>query len=452
MREKEFYKELFGLAVPIGLQNLLTALVGASDALMLGRLSQDAISAVSLANQISFLMMLFYGAILGGGGALLAQYWGKGDKNMGKNIFAMMMKWTIAVELIFFAAAMMMPNSLMRIFTPDPELIRMGASYLRIVGFSYLFAGISQCYFVVMKLEGKASKSLMISIVTLAADMLLDFFLIYGIAGAPKLGANGSAYSTVCVELLALMYCIAESYRKDSTHPAYVNFTWHSREIFGDFCKIALPMLSSSLAWGLSISMHSFIMGHMGSDATAAASISSIALEIVTCVCKGVSAGAGIMLGKILGQDLFDKAKSYGRKLSRMSFAIGGIHALLLAAVGPLMVRFFVLSDQARHYLIYMLLFMGLYVMAYSINTIVVCGIFPAGGDAMYDAKSVFFATWCFAIPLSLLALFVFQWPVMYVYMLMCADEIIKLPWVFPRYRKYIWVKNLTREAEGEAL
>lgn len=90
---------------------------------------------------------------------------------------------------------------------------------------------LAQCYYVVMKLEGKATKSLVISIITLAADMIIDFFLIYGIGGAPKLGANGSAYSTVCVELIALTYCIVESYRKDGTHPGYANFKWHSKVI-----------------------------------------------------------------------------------------------------------------------------------------------------------------------------------------------------------------------------
>lgn len=446
MNKKEFRRELLALAIPIGLQNLLIALVGASDALMLGRLNQASISAVSLANQISFIMMLFYGAVVGGAGTLLAQYWGKGDKSMVKNIFAMMMKWTVAIEIVFFMVTMLAPAMLMRIFTPDAELIRIGASYLRIVSFSYLFGGLSQCYFVVMKLEGKATKSLIISVVTLVADMVIDFFLIYGIAGVPKLGANGSAYSTVCVEFIALIYCIAESYRKDATHPVFANFKWHSKELFADFKTLALPMLGSSLAWGLGMSMHSFIIGHLGSDATAAASITGIAMEMVTCVCKGVSAGAGIMFGKVLGQGLFDKAKEYGKRFSHISLIIGGIHALLLVGIGPIMVRFFILSDQARQYLIYMLIFMAFYVCAYSINTVVVCGIFPAGGDAIYDAKSVFFASWCFAIPIALVGLFVFKWPVMVVYILMSADEIVKLPWLYPRYKKYIWVKNLTRE------
>ena len=444
--KREFYKELFSLAIPIGLQNLLIALIGATDALMLGRLTQDSVAAVSLANQIAFIMSLFISTIVGGGGVLIAQYWGKGDKVMTKNIFCMMLKWAVGISFVFFALAMFAPRALMRIYTPEASLIEIGASYLRAVSLSYLFNGVTQCYYLKMKVEGKASKSVAISSVTLITDVVLDFFLIYGIAGVPRLGANGSAYSTVVVEFIGLVWCIVESYRKESIHPDWEGLRWRSPAITQDFLKIAAPMLGSSLAWGVGFSLHSLIMGHLGSDATAAASIASVVQEIVTCVCKGVSAGAGIIIGKLLGQNLFDKARAYGRKLCHVSFWVGGIHMLLLAAIGPALAYFFILTDTARTYLIMMLLFMALYVFAYSINTIVVCGIFPAGGDSKYDAISVFIASWCFSLPLALLGTFAFDWPVMVVYILMCADEIVKLPWILPRYRKFLWLKNLTRE------
>ena len=446
--KREFYKELTSLAIPIGLQSLLVALIGATDALMLGRLAQDAVSAVSLANQIVFIMNLFIGAVLGGGGALIAQYWGKNDRVMVKNLFCMILKWSMGISLVFFALAMLIPERLMRIYTPDQNLIEIGASYLRAVCLSYLFTGITQCYYLKMKVEGYTSKSVMISVITLVADVVLDLFLIYGLAGVPALGANGSAYSTVAVELIALIWCVIESHRKDNIHPDWQGIKWFSATITKDWGKIALPSLASALTWGLSISVHSVIMGHLGSDATAAASITSVVQELVTCVCKGISAGAGIIIGKLLGQSLFDKAKVYGRKLCHISLWVGGIHMLLLCALGPAMTVFFVLTETARQYLIYMLLFTGAYVFAYSINTIVVCGIFPAGGDARYDAVSVFFATWCFAIPLALLGTFVFDWPVMLVYILMCLDEIVKLPWIYPHYKKYRWVTNLTREEQ----
>ncbi len=450
VEKKDFYKELFSLAIPIGMQNLLVALIGASDALMLGRLTQDAVSAVSLANQIAFIMSLFSGAVVGGGGALIAQYWGKGDWTMVKNLFCMLIKWAFGISFVFFALAMFAPELLMRIYTPDAALIKIGASYLRAVSLSYLFTGVTQCYYLIMKLEGKAPKSVLISVVTLITDVVLDFFLIYGFAGVPKLGANGSAYSTVVVELVALIWCIAESHRGESIRPDLQGFQWFSIDITKDLFKIALPMLGSSLAWGFGFSMHSLIMGHRGSDATAAASIASVAQELITCVCKGISVGAGIMVGKLLGQNLFDKAKEYGKKFCHISIWAGIIHMALLCILGPIVAEFFVLSETAKHYLVIMLVFSAFYVFAYSINTVIVCGIFPAGGDAGYDALSVFFASWCFALPLALLGTFVFHWPVIVVYILMCADEIVKIPWLYPRYKKYLWLNNLTREESSE--
>lgn len=314
--KKEFYKELFSLAVPIGLQNLLVALIGASDALMLGRLAQDAVSAVSLANQIVFIMNLFIGAIVGGGGVLIVQYWGNGDRSMAKNLFCMIIKWSFTVSCIFFALAMLMPQQLMRIFTPDKILIGIGADYLKNVGISYLFLGITQCYYFKMKVEGRAGRNVIISVAALITDVTLDFFLIYGMAGVPKLGADGSAYSTVAVEGIA---------------------------------------------------------------------------------------------------------------------------------------RFFVLTETAGRYLIGMLVFTAVYIFAYSINTVVVCGIFPAGGDARYDAVSVFVASWCFSLPLALLGTFVFHWQVMVIYVFMCADEIVTLPWLYARYKKYYWLNNLTRNSAASA-
>ena len=442
LEKKSFYKELLSLAIPIGLQNLLVALIGATDALILGRLSQNAVSAVSLANQIVFLMNLFVISVVGGGGALIAQYWGKNDKNMVKNLFCMIVKWSLGISILFFLLTLLIPGQLMNIYTPDANLIAIGASYLRCVGLSYLFSAVTQCYYLKMKIEGQATKSAVICIVALIVDVVLDVFLVYIL----KLGPNGSAYSTVVVELVALVWCITESYRKNAIRIDRNGLAWFSPVITRDWLKITFPMFASMLAWGLSISIHSFIMGHLGADATAAASITAVMLELVTCVCKGVSTGTGIIIGKLLGQNRFELAKTYGRKFCHISFWVGGIHLVLLYLLTPFVLSFFILTEVAKQYLLAMLLFTGVYSFAVSVNTIIVAGILPAGGDAKYDAISVFYATWCCALPLALLGTFVFQWPVMVVYIVMCMDEIIKVPFLYPRYKKYLWLNNLTRE------
>lgn len=446
IEKKEFRKELFALAVPISLQSLLVALIGATDALMLGRLTQDAVAAVSLANQIAFIMSLFNFSLVGGGGALIAQYWGKGDKTMVKNIFCTMLKYSFLISFVFFCLAFFTPEFLMRIYTKEETLIEIGASYLRVVSFSYLFTGVTQCYFQMMKVEDRASRSVLISVATLVTDVALDYFLIYGNGPFPALGANGSAYSTIGVEAVALIWVIAESHQPGCIRPDLQGFKWFSKAIFKDLMKIALPMLASALAWGIGYSAHSLLMGHMGSDATASASIASLMLEVVTCVCKGLSAGAGIMIGKLLGDSQFEKAREYGKAFWGVSFWCGILNASLLGITGPIILHFFILTETARQYLIYMLYFTALYVFAYSFNTIITCGVFPAGGDAIYDSISVMVSMWCFALPLAFLGAFVFHWPVMVVYIVMLLDEIVKLPWIYPRYKKYLWLQNLTRE------
>ena len=443
---KLFYKDLVALAIPIAIQNLLVALIGATDALMLGRLSQASVAAVSLANQIAFIMSLFIYSVIGSGGVLISQYWGKGDRRMVQNIFCTTAKGAFAVTFIFFLLTFFAPEFLMRIYTPERNLIEIGASYLRIVGFSYLFTGVTQAFYTMMKVENAAAKSVTISVVTLIADVVLDFFLIYGHAGFPALGPNGSAYSTIGVEAIAFIWVVAESYKPDRIRLDWAGLRWHSKAITKDMIKIALPMLGSGLAWGVGFSMQSMIMGHMGSDATAASSIASVAHEIITCVGKGVSTGCGIMIGKLLGQDLFEEAKSYGKEFWRVSFWVGILSVVLLLIAGPIVVMFFVLTETAKRYLVCMILFNMLYAFAFCYNTIITCGVFPAGGDAHYDTISVLISMWCFAIPLALLGAFVFHWPVITVFIIMRLDEIVKVPWIYPRYQKFIWLKNLTRE------
>ncbi|MBR2993105.1 MAG: MATE family efflux transporter [Clostridiales bacterium] len=444
--KKVFNARLKTLAVPLALQSLLNALVGASDALMLGRLNQDSIAAVSLANQLFFVMTLFTGAITSAAGVLIAQYWGKKDyKNAGR-FLAMAIRYSILISLVFFIAALVFPEAVMRIFTPESSLITIGAGYLRIVSFSYIFAALAQCFLMNMKIAGDAKLSVIISAVTVSVDMIADYFLIYGKCGIPALGANGSAYSTIVVEALALVIVLVWAKKKETIRLPIKSLTYFSKDFERDYWRIFPANLASALSWGLSISVHNVIMGHLGSDATAAASVTGVAQQLIACVTWGIAGGSGIMIGELLGSGRLDEAKKYGDRFYKVSFFSGLINAFLIALAGPAVYIFYTLTNTAKSYLIWMLLFSCLYMFAFAYNTIFTCGVFPAGGDAKYDAVSVFFATWCFAIPASLIACFVFKWPVLVVYVIMCLDEIVKLPFLKWHYNKYIWVKNLTRD------
>ncbi|MBR6322927.1 MAG: polysaccharide biosynthesis C-terminal domain-containing protein, partial [Lachnospiraceae bacterium] len=401
---------------------------------------------VSLANQVSFVMSLFTGSVIGAIGVLVAQYYGKGDTKNAKRFLAMAIRYTVGISLIFFLLALLIPEKIMSVFTQDQEMITIGAGYLRIVSFSYVFSGIAQCYLMMMKIQGRVKMSLWISAVTVIVDMSADFFLIYGVGKWQGFGANGSAYSTIAVELIAMAICIVESRQKDHIHPDAESFRFFSKDFEKDIWYVIPGMLASALSWGLSMTMHAFIIGHMGTDATAAYSVTGVAQALMQGLTHGLASGAGIMLGKMLGQNQFERAKAYGKRFFGVSFVNGLVNMGLIMIVGPLVYFFYKLEPQAKQYLVYMLLYHLLYMFAYAYNTVFTVGVLPAGGDSRYDAYSVIIATWLIAIPLSLLGCFVFHWPVMVVYMVMCADEIVKFPFLHLRFNTDIWLKNLTRE------
>ena len=448
--QRKFKKQLMSLAVPLALQNLLTALVGASDAFMLGRLTQDAIAAVSLANQIAFVMSLFYGIAIVAASVLVSQYWGKKDYLNARRFLGMAIRYAMVIGIIFTVGAYFFAEQLIGILTPEPELIRIGAGYLKIVCFSYIFTAVSHCFLMIMKISGHAKLSLWISVVTVTVDMTADYFLIYGCGKIPALGANGSAYSTVVVEVIALIWCVVWAQKNADTRLGRDSLLYFSGAYERDLWKIIPGMMASSLAWGLSITMHSFILGHLGTDATAAASVATVAQSLIQGLTHGLSTGIGIMIGKLLGRNELDKAKEYGARSWNVALLSGLINVLLLCIAGPVVYLFYVLEPQAKKYLVQMLIFLAFYMVAFAYNTIITCGVFPAGGDSMYDGISVLIATWCFAIPLALIACFVLHLPVMAVYVIMCLDEIVKVPFIRWRYNKYIWLKNLTEETSYE--
>ena len=211
INKKEFYKILIRLALPIALQNLMLASVAAGDALMLGKVAQDEMTAVSLATQIQFVQNMFLAAVTGAGAILGAQYWGKGDKYTLENIFNLMLRFGGTVSILFFLACELGPGLLMHIFTPDASLIAIGSAYLRIAGWSYLLTGISQCYLAVMKVSDHVKPCALISSCAVLLNIGLNSVFIFGLLGAPRMQARGAALATAVSRIVELALCIGVS-------------------------------------------------------------------------------------------------------------------------------------------------------------------------------------------------------------------------------------------------
>lgn len=440
-----FYKRLFALVLPIAMQNLMTALVSASDALMLGFLDQSSLSAVSLATQVQFVLNLFYAALTIGTTVLAAQYWGKGDAESVEKVLAVVLTVSALISTVFFFAAVLAPGFLMRIFTNEPELIRLGIPYLRIVSWSYLFTGVSQIYLCIMKNSGRAFLSTVYGSVSVVLNIVLNAVLIFGLLGFPKMGIAGAAAATVVSRIVELLLVLAENMKKTTVRIRWNYICRPDKRLRQDFYRYTLPILANEMAWGCGFTMFSVIMGHLGNDAVAANSIANIVKNIIACLCLGIGTGSGIIVGNELGGGNLKRAREYGGKLCRIALAAGALSGILLVICTPLILWVSPnLSIEAQDYLKKMLLICGYYLIGKSVNSTVVAGIFCAGGDTKFGLLCDTVTMWVVVIPVGAAAAFLLKLPVMWVYFLLNLDEIVKLPAVYRHYRKYQWVKNLT--------
>lgn len=441
-----FYPQIMKLVIPIIIQNLLSAAVNSADVVMLNYVGQSSISAVSLAaNYAGVLFMVYYG--LGTGASMLsAQYWGKKDLQAIRVVEGIALRFSIVISLCFSAFALFAPELMMKLFTNDAELIAIGAGYLRVMSLTYFCWGIIEIYLSVLRSIGRVTVSMVLNVLAFSLNILLNAVFIFGLFGAPKLGATGVAIATATSRVVELIGCILVSlFSKDLKLKLSYMFI-RNKTLFKDFLKLSLPALGNDVSWSVAFSMYSVILGHLGTDAVAANSLVTVVRNFGTVLCFGTASAGGILLGNVMGENDMERAKVYASKILKLTIITGAIGGVLILAVTPFVLHFADLSDTAMHYLKYMLFINSYYVMGAAVNTTLIAGVFRAGGDSRFGLICDTVDMWCYAVPLGFIAAFVLKLPVLVVYFLLCTDEFVKWPWVIKHYLSKKWLKNITRD------
>jgi putative MATE family efflux protein len=444
--QKQFYRQIGTLFIPIVIQNLLSAAVNSADVVMLNYVGQSAISAVSLAAQYAQMLFMFFYGLGTGASILCAQYFGKGEWEPIRAVEGIAMRISLTASILFAGAAVTIPELMMKLFTEDAELIRLGAEYLRIVSVAYLCWGVIEVYLSILRSVGKAVVTMSMNVLAFSLNIILNAVFIFGLFGAPKLGVAGVAIATSVSRLAELAACIIVSGRTKEIklNPAYMLL--RNKLLFGDFVKLAVPALLNDVLWGAAFSMYSVILGHLGTDAVAANSLVTVVRNFGTVFCFGVASAGGILVGNVLGENKIEKAKDYTSWVIKLTILTGIVGGLVVLAITPFVMRFADLSETAMEYLRVMLIINSYYVIGIAVNTTLIVGIFRAGGDSRFGCICDGITMWCYAVPLGFFAAFVLKLPVMWVYFLLCTDEFAKWPAVIRRYRSGKWLKNITRD------
>lgn len=446
LTKDKFYSQIVKLVIPIVIQNLLSAAVNSADVVMLNYVGQSSISAVSLAANYSGILFMVYNGLGTGASMLSAQYWGKGDIQPIRVIQGIALRFSLLISLVFSAFSLFAPELMMKLFTNDPELISIGAGYLRVMSVTYLCWGIVEIYLAVLRSIGRVTVSMILNVAAFSLNILLNAVFIFGLFGAPKLGAVGVAIATALSRSIELAGCIVVSlFSKDIKLKVSYLFL-HSRPLFQDFIRLSLPALLNDVAWSVAFSMYSVILGHLGSDAVAANSLVVVVRNFGTVLCFGTASAGGILLGNVMGENDMERAKAYASRLMKLTIITGAVGGILVFIATPFVLHFAKLSETAMHYLKYMLLINTYYIMGTAVNTTLIAGVFRAGGDSRFGLICDVIDMWGYAVPLGFFAAFVLKLPVLAVYFLLCTDEFVKWPWVIRHYRSGKWLKNITRE------
>ena len=445
-KDKTFYKTLFSMLLIVALQNVVTYSVNMIDNIMLGRLSQEALSGAATENQVFFMVDQFDLSIGNTLVAITSQYWGQKKLQPIRTLTGIALKLGIIVSFVIIAICGFFPEQVLHIFTNSPEIIAEGKAYLLIVMWTFALFIISNILMAALRAVGTVNIAFYTSIVSLGINAFGNYVLIYGKLGFPQLGIRGAAISTLIariVELLIVIIYIAKVDKKLNLF--HKDLFRYNRELKRDYTKVYIPIMISQVLWGVSVPMQTAILGHLSADAIAANSVATTFYQYLKVVVLAMSATSAVLIGNAIGRGNLREIKQEARTISVIDVAIGVCLGLALIALRKPLLSLYNLDAAATDLALTLIVIMGFIMMTMSYQMPVSFGLIQGGGDAKFTMKMNMISTWCIVMPLSFMAAFWWKLPVPLVVLIIQSDQIFKCVPTFIHFRKYTWMKKLTR-------
>lgn len=423
MKSKGFYSSLVAIAIPISLQALLQNFVNMLDTIMIGRLGSVEIAAVGLGNQIFFILNMILFGITSGGGVFIAQFWGKKDLAGIRKSLGLMTLIAFVVSVIFTITCLLIPNQLIRLYSPDPQVIQVGGTYLRFVCLSYIPTAISFSITLALRSTERVKLPLVCTSISLFTNLIANYLLIF-VAG---LGVKGAAIATIISRIIELVILATWSYsHKYEICGNLKELLGFNRYFIVKFLKIAFPVIINETFWGLGTSVYNAIFAHAGTNAFTAYSITGTISQLTWVFCMGFGNGIGVLIGKRIGEKKIEEAKTYAKRSMWFMPLIGAVVGVFLVPLSKLLPVFFNVDQEIikTATAILMILIFVYPFNSFCMNWIV--GVCRAGGDTVFSAVAEIVVLWCVAIPLGYVAAFVLQLPAPMIYLFFCSESIVK--------------------------
>lgn len=445
-RDKEFYRVMFPMLLTVALQNVVTYSVNMADNIMLGSYSQASLSGAATVNQIFFLMQQFAISVGNTLVALSAQYWAKENVAPIRTLTGIALKLGAIVSVIVIALCCAFPTAILSLFTNDAQIIAEGKSYLLLVVWSFLPFVLTQTLMAMLRAVKTVNISFYVSLISLIINVGVNYVLIFGKLGLPEMGVRGAAVGTLIARVAELLIVLVFLLKKDKkVRLLQPGLFRRDATLRKDYIKVYIPIMCSTVLWGVSVPMQTAILGKLSADAIAANSVATTFYQYLKVVVVAMSSISGVMIGNAIGKGDTARVRSDARTLASIDVLIGVILGTALVLLRRPLLSLYELNDAALRMSDNLIVIMGFVMVGMSYQMPVSFGIFSGGGDGSFTMKMNLISTWLIVMPLSFMAAFWWKLPVEWVVVIVQSDQIFKCLPTYLHFRKYNWMKTLTR-------
>lgn len=448
IKDKTFYSTLASVGVPIALQNMIGFGVNMTDTIMLGKLGETQLSAASVASQPFFIFSVFTFGLASGASVLISQYWGKKNMDAIRHVVAIVLRIAIAVSLLVGAVVFFFPMQVLSIFSDEQAVLQEGVKYLKAVALTYVLYGITNTYFMVLRSIEIVRFPLFVNIFSCVLDIFLNYALIFGHFGAPAMGIEGAAVSTVFSRGLELVILLV--YNKHFEKKLRFSFIRHlfarDAALFNDYIRYSIPVVLNELLWSVGTTIQTFVFGHIGSETVAANSVTSVITQFASVFLFGIGNAAAVMIGKTVGGGKKEEAMDMAFTFQVINAFAGAFACLIILLTKNPFIQFYHISENTKRIAADMINVAALIVFFQSFSITNVVGILRGGGDTRFALVMDILFLWIFSAPLGILSGLVLHWPIGIVFFLLKADEVIKVFFSVTRIISGKWIRNVTRE------
>lgn len=445
--DKQFIRRSLALIFPIAMQNLLMSGVNFLDNIMIGRLGETAIASVSLANQYFFVVNLIVFGLCSGTGVFISQFWGKGDTGGIRRVMGINIIVGVIVSLVFALFGFFLPKGIMRLFTPETDVISMGAVYLVIIVAGYIPTAVSMALQIGIKGTARPKIPLLMSLFALCTNGILNYILIFGKLGFPAMGVAGAALATVISRFLEMLLTIVliKIYAPEMLF-TLSDLKGITKPFVRRFNTTVMPVVFNESLWGLGTCLYSFVYGRMGTDTVAAVSIAATVDRLVNIFMFGVGNASMVMIGSEVGAGNIETGRKYASRFSAVSWVLGGAMAVFIVCFSPIALKVFKVSAAVQMTAFFILVDIAVMALFQCYSHTNIVGTLRSGGDTRFCLAIDLLGVWGISLPLLAIFGLVLKIPIEYTYLTLVAEQIVKAILISRRIKSGKWISNLVRD------